>query len=317
MIKLDTVERLVKLAGIIGGVTAAMGVVLQLYEINDKQKQKTIEDWQDAAVYRIIDNSKFPIRFADISRDYTSEAQKFPQDIPREKLDDPHLQLVLIRLIQSQAIMETVNGVYAARNAYDPKDQMIQTFKMMNDSNRQMAYHQQLAFQQLLQSNGPITQDQLRQKILMAGGDKAYLTDNLPTLLQQMIMQRQLSFQGDGRVILSGEMQNLKVAPPPEAARVLADLDKDMTRYILLTDPNSYVTSCYVDKNPEELRESGLYGRLSKLNIVKISDVKGAKGADGKPCVSAAKIEPAEMFFAVQGYYFAYLNNLMNSNAAK
>jgi len=128
-----------------------------------------------------------------------------------------------------------------------------------------------------------------------------------------MNMQRQIGFQGDGRIMPGpGELQGFKVSPPPEVVRILPNLDIEMMRFIMLNDPKTSLTNCYLDRNPEDLRDSGLFGRLMKLNIVKVFDVKGAKGPDSKPCATAVKIEFTDLFGAVQGYYYTYLSVLMN-----
>jgi hypothetical protein len=56
--------------------------------------------------------------------------------------------------------------------------------------------------------------------------------------------------------------------------------------------------------------------RLAKLNILRMSDAKGAKGSDGKPCASAAKFEYTDLLWATEVYYYNYLNLLSSSNAA-
>jgi hypothetical protein len=316
----DIAERTVKIVGIISGVAAVVGVYIQLNDINAKQRQKTNEDWQSSVVYKIIESRKSPIAFSDISIKYTSEAQKFPQDIPREKLDDAHLQLVLINLIQSQAIVEPTNGIYAVRTAFDPKDIFALTFKMTDDANRQMALHTQLAYEQLSQSTIPLTQDQLRQRTIAAGGDRTYLTANLPMLLQQMQIQHQLKFEGDGRISIDSATPQVStfttttLSPSPDVGRVLPKLDSEMMRYVMLNDVNTTTTTCYNNKNPDGLQDASLLRGLEKLDLVTITELKGEKNQDtGKPCSIAVRIENTGLLKAVQNYYFEYLQLILKS----
>jgi hypothetical protein len=106
----EWIERILKVAGIIGGLAAAAAVWVQLKDINRKETEKKIEEWQTTAVYNIIGSSALPIKLGELSLQYVSAAQKLPQEVPREKLDDSHLQFALLRLLQSNAIVEVGHG---------------------------------------------------------------------------------------------------------------------------------------------------------------------------------------------------------------
>jgi hypothetical protein len=50
-----------------------------------------------------------------------------------------------------------------------------------------------LAFDQLAQASGPLTPEQLRQKLIASGGDATFLKENMAVVLQQMNLQGQLT----------------------------------------------------------------------------------------------------------------------------
>jgi hypothetical protein len=54
----EIIERILKIAGIIGVVVAAAGVWIQLRDLNDRACAKEIQDWQSSVVYQIIDDAK-------------------------------------------------------------------------------------------------------------------------------------------------------------------------------------------------------------------------------------------------------------------
>jgi hypothetical protein len=317
----ETFERIVKIVGIIGGVVAAFGVLYQLYDINRKERDKKIEEWQTGVVYEIIENSKKPISLANISVQYTSAAQKLPQEIPREKLDDAHLRLALIRLIQSQSIIEVQNGIYSVRNYQDPKESSAAALQMINELNRQAATHIQFAFEQLSQANTPLTHDQLKQKIISVGGSASFLQDNYPMMLQQMNTQGYLKFTSDGRVVAGGmqgghrEESWISFNPSPEVSRILPNIDTNMVQFIMTTRPDSGFRQCFLVKEPDELRESSLMGKLSKLNLIKITEIPNMKDANGRRCALAVQVDYNALFADVQGYYFTYLKTLMDSRS--
>jgi hypothetical protein len=318
----ETFERIVKMAGIIGGLAAAVGIYVQLSDINRKEKEKKIEDWQTGVVYEIIGNSKTPISLTDISIQYTSAAQKFPQNIPREKLDDAHLHLALIRLIQSQSIIAVRNGVYTTRNYLDSKESSAAAFKMVDDLNRQTATHIQLAFEQLSQENKPLTHDQLKRKIISVGGSASFLQDNYPTMLQQMNTQGYLKFTGDGRVVAGGIQGHREeiwtvINPPPEVSRILPTIDIDTMQFIMTTRPDSGFRQCFLVKEPDELRDSSLLGKLSKLDLIRIVEISDMKDEDGRHCALAVQVDYNALFADVQSYYFTYLKTLMDSKSTQ
>ena len=72
--------------------------------------------------------------------------------------------------------------------------------KAMNENNRMMATHIGLMLQVIPQSTSPMTTEQLSQRLISIGGDKTFLQQNMPMLVQQMIQQGQLRYTSDGRL---------------------------------------------------------------------------------------------------------------------
>ena len=202
----EVLERFVKVAGIVSGAAAAIGVLVQVRDINQKEQDKKIEDWQSAVVFRIIESSDGRhAKFDNISTRYTSEALKFPSGVPREKLDDAHLQLVLLKLIQGNAVYQMPNGDYGVSSPLNEvAGGLTLASSSLNEASRQIAIGSQITLEQLLQSNSPLTIDQLLHRVVAAGGNAEFLKDNFPMVLQQLNMMGQLVFTGDGRVAKKG-----------------------------------------------------------------------------------------------------------------
>ena len=78
----DKVESTFKIVGIIGGLAAAFGVFVQLKDINDKETQKRIDDWQNATVYEILDENVLPLTLRELAPRYAAKANNFPEGIP-------------------------------------------------------------------------------------------------------------------------------------------------------------------------------------------------------------------------------------------
>lgn len=292
---------------------AAVAVYVQLKDINDRDKEEKIKDWQNAAVYRIIESSRSPIGFQDVSLRYTAEAQKFPAGVPREKLDDPHLQLVLIRLIQSQSIVQPYSGTYSVRTyrELDPKELYAVTTKLTNDATRQFASHIQLGIEQLSQANAPLTPDQLLKRMTAVGGDTTYLKDNFPILLQQMSTQGQLKFLGDGRITAGSRMEGTTtVVPPAEVSQILPKIRRDMMQFIITNRPGTGIDQCYYDKNPSDLQDGGLFKDMADLGLVTLAEIKALR-VNNRPCAVGVHVELTNLSGGVSDYYFAYLQVLM------
>lgn len=309
----DTIERVVKIAGIIGGLAAAGAVYVQLSDLNRKDQEKRIEDWQSSAVFKIIEN-KSVTNFNEISLNYTSEAAKLPSIVPRDKLDDAHLQLVLLRLIQGNAIIQTASGGYAVRRTVSDRENFASTFRIMNESNRQMATAVQVAFDLLLQSTIPLTRDQLQQRMQANGVDALFLRQNFPMVLQQMNLQGQLAFTGDGRVTKGTRDTTVtNIDASPEVKKILPDIDPDTLRFLINTQASNY-TMCFRSANPAELQEGGQISRLMKLNLVAVNQLPPSKDPNGKPCTMAVEIVYTNLFGSLQMYYMTYLKVLFSKS---
>jgi hypothetical protein len=309
----DGLERVVKLAGILGGAAAVAGVYVQLSDVLTKEKQKNIEDWQNSAVYKIIEDNQSPIAFRDIFPRYSAAASNFPADIPKTNLDEPHLRLAIIRLMQSQAIIEVGRERYSARNYVDPQELNIKSLqmidKLMKNTNVSLASHVQLAMQVISQNKDPLTSDQLRQRMIAAGGDKEYLQDSMVLVLQQMSMQGLVKFWPDGRYSVADNAPSYRVEVLPDARikSILSEIDGEMLRYIMTNEAGFIDSYCFSSKDPDDLKEGSLLRRLEHLNLVTISQSVGGKDANGKPCTASARASRSDFFGSVQGYYYQYL----------
>jgi hypothetical protein len=122
----EGVERAVKIIGIIGGVVAMWGVYATVKDLSSKESAKRVDEWQRYIVYELIEKNP-SIKFAELSRDYLSEAQKLPQPIPHEQVDDEHLHLLVLALIQSGAIVIAADGGYDVKKESDPKKEFEET----------------------------------------------------------------------------------------------------------------------------------------------------------------------------------------------
>jgi len=106
--------RILTIAGIIGGIATAGTLVQQLYEANSRQWEQKVQNWQSAIVYQIIEKNQ-GIWFDGISESYVNEAQKTSVPIPREKLTNVQLRLVLMGLISKNIISHDHIASYCLR----------------------------------------------------------------------------------------------------------------------------------------------------------------------------------------------------------
>ena len=253
----DGVERTVKIAGILGGLAAVVGVYVQLRDINTKDFQRRVDDWQSAAVYEILEDAAFPLSLRDIAPRYAAKANNFPEGVPRSTLDEQHLRIALIHLMQSQAVVELANGAYTVKRAIDENAIFARTFKMMNDQTRLVAVHSQLAFQILTQMSEPLTSEQLGQRIIASGGDKTFVNENMPLLIETMVQQGELRVGRDGRLEASDgrggprHYVTSEIVPSPDILALLPRIDGNLLRYILTTDAGSTSGTCYFEHNPD------------------------------------------------------------------
>jgi hypothetical protein len=211
----EIVERVLKIAGICGGLAAGLGVWLQLDDMNRRERQGQIDDWQSSIVYQIIDDGH-RLDLKRISELYVNEAQKLPIALPRDKLSDSQLRLVLLRLMQRGLISESNNEYtlydYESKSAY-----LAEYLEYINLTAR----HVNLAREVLADAYSPLTRDQLRTKIISVGGDAKYITNNFDYLLEQLQTNRVAILLNDGRVARFIEVPPIQppLQPPLPAPR--------------------------------------------------------------------------------------------------
>ena len=307
---LENLERAVKIVGILGGLAAVGGVYIQLRDINQKDFQRRVEDWQTSAVYQILEEGRRPLTLEEIKPRYTAKANDFPEEVPRIALDSPHLMVTLIRLIQSQAVVE-VSGGYAIRQEMDQAESLSQGFKLFNDQNRNMAVHNQMVLQVLSETNGPITNDQLIQKITAIGGDRSFIHDYLPMIIQQLNQQGALKVRGDGRIEMAGGLGagRDRVVVPPQIVEIIPRIDGELLKFVLSPNNQTGYTTCYYDRNPDvvEHNPGGIVERLKKLDLVHVTDISGAKGEGGRPCTASVKVDPTDLLSQLLSYYYSVM----------
>jgi hypothetical protein len=195
----EVLGRSLTIAGIFSAAAAVAGVWVQLKTFNDAQHQRQIEDWQTSVVYQIIQDGK-TLDLKQISEHYVTEAAKSSL-IPREKLDDLQLRLVLINLIYKGIIIEN-----AGRYFITPAD-VPESYVNSADYQNRMDRNLNIARTVIAEAKTPLNSEQLLPKMIAAGGDEQFLKDNLGSFLQQIQNNGIGVVQGDGRV-----------APPPLGA---------------------------------------------------------------------------------------------------
>jgi hypothetical protein len=87
-------KQFVDTAAIVTGVATAIAVLIQFVDLNTREHQKKVEDWQTAVVYQAIESAR-QLSFKQISDDYVKEAKRSQLAIPLEKLLDAEISLVL------------------------------------------------------------------------------------------------------------------------------------------------------------------------------------------------------------------------------
>jgi hypothetical protein len=311
----DGVERAVKIAGILGGLAAVAALYVQIRDINTKAFRDRIDDWQSATVYEILEEAHGPMSLRDISPLYAAKANNFPEEITRTTLDEAHLRVALIRLIQTGAVVEVNDGAYSVNRPSAQDTGMEEGFtlvmKAMNENNRMMATHIGLMLQVIPQSTSPMTTEQLSQRLISIGGDKTFLQQNMPMLVQQMIQQGQLRYTSDGRLeSLEASLARQAIMMPsdPELTKLLPRVDSEIFKYVLFADTGSYSTKCYNDrKDAEELRSGSQVDKLRRLELVKVTEYNGRKDNSGRSCGLMIQIDNTDLLSRLQSYFFTAL----------
>jgi hypothetical protein len=308
----EKIEPTLKIAGIVGGLAAAFGVVVQLKDINDKETQRRIDDWQNATVYEILDENVLPLTLRELAPRYAAKANNFPEGVPRTALDERHLRVALIRLMQSQAVVQLGSPGYTIRREGDQIESFARAAKMISERERQLAFHSQLAMQVLAQANEALTSDQLSLRMVAMGGDKAYLKDNIPVVIEAMRQMGEIKGQRDGRYVAGDGMGGREsielMKPSAQIAPILPQIDGPILRYVLISDLQDSGT-CFHDKNPVivDQQTGSFIDRLRKLNLVTIDIQPGGRDDAGKSCTATETLHYSDLIKDLQNYYYSAL----------
>ena len=309
---IENIERITKVAGIVGGVGAVIGVAIQLYDLNNKDREKKVDDWQMAAVYGIIERNGSPMKFDDIETKYQSKGAASTLPIPKYLLDGSHLQLALMRLINNQIVMRLENGHYTLRSFSDPFEVANQTFKIMNQFQSEMAMHVTLTTQILMTEQEPISKDVLINKVAGIGGSSKFLNENFNLIRQQMQMQGYLRISSNGMLSIGDGPWKVekKVEAPKEVARVTNEIDWNTLRFILTTDQASSTTTCWTSPQPDHSQIEFLY-KLRDLQLANITELKNERDDQKRRCTLALRMDLTSLFASTQAYYYESIKLLL------
>ena len=207
----DNVERAVKIAGILGGVGAAVGVWITIADLNKKEAAKATDEWQRSVVYELIEKNS-GIRFQNLSVRYVNEAQKLPNQIPREQINDEHLRLALLGLIQGNAIVVAgdTSGYFVKKEPDFVKSFAVQSQAMLSLMKQQLALtseyeakannHIPMIAEIVRENSGKLTDSDVQTKLLKSNRvDVAFVNSDFAHLIEVMIMNGRISQDSDGK----------------------------------------------------------------------------------------------------------------------
>lgn len=101
--------------GILASIAAVVAVVLTGWQLHHDLKQKSVEQWEDVAVYSVCVQAGYKGATLDeIRAQYQNAAQDLPSDLPREALQTDSIKRAVISLISANAVVLRPDGTYAA-----------------------------------------------------------------------------------------------------------------------------------------------------------------------------------------------------------
>ena len=172
----DVLERVVKIVGICVGAVTIVGVWLTVRDLNEKEADKQSAEWQLSVVYDLIDQNP-KISMKALSPLYVTAAQARSKQIPNDKINDDHLRLAILNLMQANAIVQEANGAYSSRREVDEDVFASGVIKGMEaslqkqDSERvTTSKYLLLAAELVRQQNGKLSEPELQAKLNQIGG---------------------------------------------------------------------------------------------------------------------------------------------------
>jgi hypothetical protein len=214
----DNVERGVKIMGILGVVVAAVGVWITIEDLNKKEATKAIDEWQRSVVYDLIEKNP-GIRFPNLSVRYVTEAQKLPNQIPRKQIDDEHLRLALLGLIQGNAIVVVgdTHGYFVKKEPDMVKSFALQADAMISLMKQSMALsnardakandHMSMIAEIVRESSGKLTDSDVRTRLLKINrADAAFVNSDFSQMIELMIANGRISQDTDGKLYFGRQL---------------------------------------------------------------------------------------------------------------
>ena len=306
-------------AVIVTGVGTVALAVFTLSDMNHRENLRLVQDVQTAILYRVIDTHPQGLDLEQLNSAYVTAAiQETTLALPREELAPNRLYLILTRLMQAQAIIKTPEGRFVPKVSFDPAASIRSVLQTNNDLARDIASQVLVGWKALSAAAAPLTIEQLKSAMIKDGGDKVFLDQNMPLVVQQMQMQGFLSVRPDGNLVAApspaaGGVGTFRVQianVPPEFAFLKGNLTQPVIHAILTGDPTNPWSICF-DNIDKEFNDS-LYRKLTDLELIKITG-KNLKPNNPSPgCQQTVSAEPTAKFAAVQ--QFLYDTTLMWSN---
>jgi len=295
-----TVKNIVDTAAIVVGVATAVAVFLQFRDLNRRENQKKVEEWQTAAVYQTIESAR-QISFKQISDDYVKEAKRSQSvNIPTEKLSDAELSLVLVRLIQSQAVIETGDRIYSPKTEPDPILFMSTVMNLTNNMSRDVARSMAIGWQVLSEYKEPRSVDEMKHDMIKEGANQKFLDENMPIVLQQMQMQGYLRFLPGGRVMpsSSGGFRVQTNELPAELQPLKGQLDGPLIRVIMTSEPMKSSDICFPSLQDYDALNKD-YRKAAELGLLDVSDQPSQKN-----CAKTIRLTPTRKLAIMQNFLY-------------
>ncbi len=276
---------------------AAVGLLLQFIAWNRRSEQARAAESQSAIVYHMIE-TRHALSFKEIADGYEREAERSALDMPPDPPSDGELSLALIRLLQSQAIVQTADQRYSARTSADPLASVAAAIGAEAVVSRNIARHAAIGTQTLLLSPGERGIDAFKAEMAKAGADRQFLDDNWPMILQQMLAE------GFARVLPGGRIA-AAVAPAPAQREDLpasllplkGKLDGPVIRLVMALDPLSPTDVCFASS--ADFKSSREYARAEELGILSLTDRPGEK-----TCPVVVHVVPTARMGQMQGVLY-------------